>query len=340
MILNKSDYTSRMNELQINVTKFAPIKLNDGEYYNYIINQEIRISKTIRALRDCGSMTENTGTQPSVLYGLSKVHKQTVGGIPKLRPILSAINSPTYKLSQYLNTILKPFTTNEYTAKDSFSFASEIRRQDPSQTMASLDVDSLFTNIPLSETIDICCDLVFKGKIIVDGLRKKDFRKLLTLATSESFILFDGMYYKQIDGVAMGSPLGPTLANIFLGHNEVKWLSDCPDAFKPTYYRRYVDDIFLLFKDYESVNQFQTYMNSRHPNMNFTSENEIDDALPFFDIFVSRNNSNFVTSVYRKPTFSGVYTTLLKLPSNYLQNRFGVNSSLSMPCYMLRLAAD
>ena len=340
VILNKSDYTRRMNELLSDVTKFAPIKLKDGEDYNYIINQEIRISKTIRALRDCGSMTENTyeklnptGTQPSVLYGLSKVHKQTVGGIPKLRPILSAINSPTYKLSQYLNTILKPFTTNEYTAKDSFSFASEIRRQDPSQTMASLDVDSLFTNIPLSETINICCDLVFKGKIIVDGLRKKDFRKLLTLATSESFILFDGMYYKQIDGVAMGSPLGPTLANIFLGHNEIKWLSDCPDAFKPTYYRRYVDDIFLLFKDYESVNQFQTYMNSRHPNMNFTSENEIDDALPFLDIFVSRNNSNFVTSVYRKPTFSGVYTHYSSfLPTIY---KTGLVSTLLYRCHVI-----
>ena len=100
--------------------------------------------------------------------------------------------------------------------------------QVPVLTMASLDVDSLFTNIPLAETVDICCDLVFKGKMIVDGLAKEDLKELLTIATTESFILFDGEYYQQIDGVAMGSPLGPTLANIFMCHHEESWLSQCP----------------------------------------------------------------------------------------------------------------
>ena len=103
--------------------------------------------------------------------------------------------------------------------------------------MASLDVDSLFTNISLDETIDICCNLVFENKK-VDGLLKEDFRPLLTTATTESFILSDGKYYQQIDGVAMGSPLGPTLANIFLSYHETKWFANCPNAFKPLYYRR------------------------------------------------------------------------------------------------------
>ena len=89
------------------------------------------------------------GTQPSVLYGLGKVHKATVNNIPKLRPILSAVNTPTYKLSQYLNKLMKPLTTNQYTAKDSFSFTEDIRKQDSTLSMASLDIDSLFTDIPL-----------------------------------------------------------------------------------------------------------------------------------------------------------------------------------------------
>ena len=127
--------------------------------------------------------------------------------------------------------------------------------------MASLDVDALFTNIPLNETIDICCQLLFKDTDRVDGLSRTEFRVLLTIATTESFILFDGRYFQQTDGVAMGSPLGPTLANIFLGHNECKWLADCPDAFKPLYYQRYVDDIFLLFTNIECLEQFKAYMN-------------------------------------------------------------------------------
>ena len=103
---------------------------------------------------------------------------------------------------------------------------------------------------------------------------------MLTIATTESFILFDGEYYQQIDGVAMGSPLGPTLANIFLCHHEKSWLSQCPQSIKPVYYRRYVDDIFLLFKDVNAVHQFQQYMNEQHRNMNFTSELEENNSLP------------------------------------------------------------
>ena len=61
--------------------------------------------------------------------------------------------------------------------------------------------------------------------------------------------MFNGVYYSQIDGVAMGSPLGPTLANLFLAYHEENWLNDCPIQFKPTYYRRYVDDIFLMFPE-------------------------------------------------------------------------------------------
>ena len=66
--------------------------------------------------------------------------------------------------------------------------------------MASLDV---FTNIPLEETIDICVELVFDNENVVRGLNRNEFRTLLSLVTKESFILFNGTYYKQINGVAM-----------------------------------------------------------------------------------------------------------------------------------------
>ena len=140
--------------------------------------------------------------------------------------------------------------------------------------MGSLDVDSLFTNIPLVETIEICCDLAFKDKMLVDGLSRDDLKQLLIMATSESFILFDKEYYQQTDGVAMGSPLGPTLANIFLCYHEKIWLDNCPGAFRPSFYRRYVDDIFILFDDPGCLQSFQEYMNRQHPNMTFTSELE------------------------------------------------------------------
>ena len=84
--------------------------------------------------------------------------------------------------------------------------------------MESLDVDSLFTNIPLEETIDICTNTLFENMEKVEGLSKIEFKELLSLATKESYFIFNGKHYKQVDGVAMGSPLGPTFANVFLAH--------------------------------------------------------------------------------------------------------------------------
>ena len=69
------------------------------------------------------------------------------------------------------------------------------------------------------------------------------------------------VFYTQVDGVAMGSPLGSSLANAFFCHHETKWLNDCPKKFKPVFYKRYVDDIFVLFKRPEHVKPFVDYMN-------------------------------------------------------------------------------
>ena len=84
---------------------------------------------------------------------------------------------------------------------------------------------------------------MYQGK-----LSKRELYYLLKLATSESSFIFDNIFYKQIDGVAMGLPLGPSLVNAFLCHYKKLWLDSCPPEFKPIVYRRYVDEIFVLFK--------------------------------------------------------------------------------------------
>ena len=83
---------------------------------------------------------------------------------------------------------------------------------------------------------------------------------MLKLPKTESSLIFDNKLYKQIDGVAVGSSLGPTLTNAFLCHYEKIWLNECPSQFKPVVYRRYVDDIFVLFKSKEHLKLFVNYM--------------------------------------------------------------------------------
>ena len=130
--------------------------------------------------------------------------------------------TPTYKLAKFLLKFLTPSAANKFTVIDSFHFAEEICQQDSNLHMASLDVDSLFTNIPLEETIDICVDNLYSDNENPPNIPKHNFRNLLNIATKETFFMFNNKYYKQVDGVAMGSPLGPALANIFMCSFESK----------------------------------------------------------------------------------------------------------------------
>ena len=67
----------------------------------------------------------------------------------------------------------------------------------------------------------------------------------------------------------MGLPLGPTIANVFLSFYEIKWLEQCPKEFKRSFYRRYVDDVFVLFKSSKHLSKSRNYFNTCHPNICF-----------------------------------------------------------------------
>ena len=151
---------------------------------------------------------------------------------------------------------LEPLTHNEFSIKDFFSFAKDITTYDSSLCMASLDVETLFTNIPLNETINNCVSDLHNKRFYNGKLSKSDLFKLLETATSETSFIFDYLLYKQVDRVAMGSPLGYTLANEFLGHYEKEWLDDCPIHFKPVIYKRYVNDIFVFFFHLKNSSNF------------------------------------------------------------------------------------
>ena len=113
--------------------------------------------------------------------------------------------------------------------------------------MASLDVESLFINIPLDENFENFINVLFSNNDTVHGIIKEDLKELLKFVSYKSFSIFDNKYYSQLDGVAMGSPLGPTLAKAFLCHFGKQRLSDCPQDVCPNIYRRYVNDIFVTF---------------------------------------------------------------------------------------------
>ena len=148
-----------------------------------------------------------------------------------------------------------PLTSNQYTVNSSFSFVKEITNTTFSQgtVMVSFDVSSLFTNIPLDETINIILDNLFSETDVISfngcSFNKAHFKKLLEFAVKNNNFIFNNQLYEQVDGVAMGSPLGPAFANIFMCALETNFLSNCPPECKPLLYRRYVDDTFCIFEN-------------------------------------------------------------------------------------------
>ena len=304
VVLNRSDYNESMRSLISDPSKFEKL---DCSIFTYTQRVETKINNFLRKVKqyigdDLYKKLYVTGSSPGVLYGLPKIHKLDFRTKFQFRPIFAAYNTPSFNLAKYLVNILKPFTLNQFTTINSTKFSEELVRipNANSYHMASFDVENLFTNIPISETIEICLNYLYTSDLSkVLGLSKILFKQFLEMSVLNSFFLFDDILYRQKEGLGMGLPLGPTFANMFMCFHENVWLSECPSDFKPFLYRRYVDDIFLLFRAKSHVNLFFEYLNSKHPNIQFTMDHEIDGSISFLDASIYRENNNFSTSVFQ-----------------------------------------
>ena len=155
-------------------------------------------------------------------------------------------------------------------------------------------------------TIHIIADKIYETKE-KPKFEKEVFIKLMEMATSGIFMYGD-KYFKQTDGVTMGSPLGPTMANFCLSHFENQLLEECDDTNGPSLYARYVDDIFCVFRSGISHESFLNKLNSLHPNLKFTMELG-NSSLAFLDTFISLptdDNGTFSSQVFRKATHTGL----------------------------------
>ena len=158
VIFDKSDYNQKMMDILNNSDKFKKL---DGDPVKISIERENRIKNFLRQLKKENiinvtlySSLRPTGSRPGILYGLAKAHKLNI----PLRPISSSINSHSYNIANQLVSLLLPFSTKQYPINDSFSFLQELHSLDlniDNVFMASFDITSLFSNIPLDEIIDI-----------------------------------------------------------------------------------------------------------------------------------------------------------------------------------------
>ncbi|XP_076045750.1 uncharacterized protein LOC143027993 [Oratosquilla oratoria] len=239
VIINREDYTHKIDSILSDTTKFTKITRNPTDSIKKKLN---KIITSINANMDSPKFPKLTGEYSlGYAFGNIKTHKP---GNP-IRPIISQIPTATYSIAKKLNELLTPYVPSTYAIASAPDFL-EILRDSPSNEdaiIASLDVESLFTNVNVDQTIDFILKRVYHCDDTTPlNIFEKSLRSLLEICTKEApFTCPNGRMYKQIVGVAMGSPLGVLFANFFMGTIETELLAEA----RPSIYCRYVDDIFV-----------------------------------------------------------------------------------------------
>lgn len=210
------------------------------------------------------------------------------------------------KIAKYLVSEFSTLTPPKgFYIKNSFELAEELSnmRIEEDEELVSFDVTALYPNIPITIALKILeewlCDQDISDEKAVM------FLKMARLCMNQTTFQFRGSFYRQSYGTCMGNPLSCFIANTFMATME--WSLKNKAQF-PRYWRRYVDDVFVIIKKGE-IQDLLNLLNSQFDSIKFTVEREENRRLPFLDLMLTRNNNRIDISVYRKPTSTDRYIT-------------------------------
>ena len=237
-------YESRHNEKLSEITNLPQfeklVKTRKNEKHP-IFKEEERIVTVLKDLmikkkinKAMFEKLKPTGSQPARLYGLAKIHKINI----LLRPVLSMPGSAYYNIANQVAKWL--FVVEECNVNSSTNEISDKLSNielNENEELVSFDVKSLYTNVPLQEAINDCTELLYSGKYAKPPVDRTTFKELVILCSSDVVLLSNGEYYKQVDGLAMGSLPAPLLANELMNKYDKEIKGEAK------LYSRYMDDV-------------------------------------------------------------------------------------------------
>ena len=302
VIMNRTEYINGMYDLLADCRTYK-ILMNDPT--TKFQNKANKLCKKLLSLKFINEyqhrqLNRNNSVFPK-LYGLRKTHKPTLS----LRPVVSCIDSPSYNLAVFVHEILSPFTTTfYYNIKNSFEFAESIKDivLPKDYVLVSLDVTSLFTNVPKELVISVIKKNWGSIKAYT-SLSREMLCEIVEFLFESSYFAFEGKFYQQLDGSAMGNPASPVLANLIMNDLITRILNKLP--FLLTFLKLYVDDTILACPK-NKIDLLLNFFNGYHDKLKFTIEQENNNSIPFLDMLVIRNpDGTLNTNWYLKPTASG-----------------------------------
>ena len=229
VIMDRQDYINKANQL-LNQNTYRSIAKDPT---SSIKNKLINILKRVKNQTGLDSNTYKsmypTGCVPPKFYCLPKIHKPDT----PLRPIVSSCGSVTYGVAKELAKILKPLvgkSPHHITSTQDFVEQARQIKLEPGECLSSYDVSALFTSVPIDPALNIIKDLLDKDTTLKERtvMEVGDIILLLEFCLKNTYFSFQDQFYEQVEGAAMGSPVSPIVANLYMEYLEQKALSTAP----------------------------------------------------------------------------------------------------------------
>lgn len=221
--------------------------------------------------------------------------------LPPCRPIIDNHKTESFNIAIFIDFFLQPLVLSLPSfIRDSFHFKSKISsiHFSSSFSLLTLDVESLYTNIPIEGAIEAVRELFRRHP---DNSRPDNvIIKLIRIILCNNDFVFDNNLYLQTQGVSMGQRFAPSIANIYMGLWEEKLFQSC--LIKPIYWFRYIDDIFAVWPhNKDLIPSFLSYANSIDHHIKLTSHSS-NSIITFLDLDIYVSNNHLLTRIHFKPT--------------------------------------
>ena len=287
VIMDKEDYQDKAKALLEDQGTYKALKTDPtGRLKSKMIN-------LLKKIKSEGGIDDilykklyPTGSVTPKFYGLPKIHKD---GIP-LRPIVSSRGSISYEVAKELARILKPLVgSSPHHIKNTGDFIQQIKqvKLQADETITSYDVSALFTSVPIEAATKIIQRKLEQDQQLYlrTTMKVEHITSLLEFCLKTTYFQFQGSFYEQINGAAMGSPISPIVANLFMEEFEVRAIQTSKNP--PKMWKRFVDDTCVILRS-ANKEEFFHHINSIDPKIQFTSEeSKPDGSIPFLDCLVT-----------------------------------------------------
>ena len=303
VIMNHTDYVENIEQ-----------KLNEDNTYEIVKNPTNIIMKSIaeiseklfkqNKIKQRTKMEFNSIEDLPRIKGQPKIHKPN----NSMRLITCTKNTILSPISNFILNIIKELRkTIKNSVNNTTQFVNQISKIsiDKTERLASLDIQDMYTNIPITRAVGIIINQLDQSEAFKNStLTKSDMKRLLLLALNNNYVEFNNKYYKQKHGLPMDSCLSPIIADMYIGDYINKHLNKIN---RPQKLWRYVDDIIIITTmNKDELNNYVNELNNIKSKIKFTLEYEDNNKLNFLDTTITRNKNDNKINIkwYRKPTAS------------------------------------